>query len=166
MESTVAYHCVCLYFNNAIFLKKVKYWSPIPPFFSLRLCRFCVVIRVFHPRPHNGQWPPTSMDFLSQILSITFNFPILILKKTPVFSFFMFCAKQGNYWYHFYNVFGMTRCLAGDWTRDLPHSMPIPLILYCVYVSIMLYTPTRQRTIKDKYCFYVTAAVNGWQLGW
>jgi len=26
-------------------------------------------------------------------------------------------AKQGNYWYHFYNVFGMTRSLTGDWTR-------------------------------------------------
>ena len=23
----------------------------------------------------------------------------------------MLCAKQGNYWYHFYNVFGMTRSL-------------------------------------------------------
>ena len=28
---------------------------------------FCVVVRFFHPR-HNGQWPPTSKDFLSQIL--------------------------------------------------------------------------------------------------
>ena len=36
-------------------------------------CRFCVVIRFFHPR-HNGQWPPTSKDFLFQILSITFIF--------------------------------------------------------------------------------------------
>ena len=37
----------------------------------------------------------------------------------------MFSAKQGNFnWYHFYNVFGMTRSLTGDWTRDLPHSMP------------------------------------------
>ena len=34
----------------------------------------------------------------------------------------MFSAKQGNYWYHFYNVFRMTRSLTGDWTRDLPHS--------------------------------------------
>ena len=34
----------------------------------------------------------------------------------------MFSAKQGHYWYHFYNVFGMTRSLTGDWTRDLPHS--------------------------------------------
>ena len=24
----------------------------------------------------------------------------------------------------FYNVFGMIRSLAGDWTRDLPHSKP------------------------------------------
>jgi len=31
-------------------------------------------------------------------------------------------AKQGNYWYHFYNVFGMMRSLTGDWTLDLPHS--------------------------------------------
>ena len=34
----------------------------------------------------------------------------------------MLSAKQGHYWYHFYNVFGMTRFLTGDWTRDLPHS--------------------------------------------
>ena len=64
-------------------------------------------------------------DFLSQILSITFDFfPILILQKEPVFPFSMLSAKQGNYWYHFYNVFGMTRSLTGDWTRNLPHSKP------------------------------------------
>jgi len=28
----------------------------------------------------------------------------------------MLSAKQGNYWYHFYNVFGMTRSLTGYWT--------------------------------------------------
>ena len=44
------------------------------------------------------------------------------LIKEPVFYFWMFSAKQGNYWYHFYNVFGMTRSLTNDWTRDLPHS--------------------------------------------
>ena len=38
-------------------------------------------------------------------------FPILILEKEPVFPFLMFSAKQGNYWYHFYNVFGMMRSL-------------------------------------------------------
>ena len=51
-------------------------------------------------------------------------FPILILEKEPVFPFLMFSDKQGNYWYHFYNVFGMTRSLTGDWTRDLSHSKP------------------------------------------
>ena len=29
-----------------------------------------------------------------------------------------------KYWYHFYNGFGMTQSLTGDWTRDLPHSKP------------------------------------------
>ena len=62
--------------------------------------------------------------FSYQILSITLFFPILILEKEPVFLFLMLSAKQGNYWYHFYNVFDMTRSLTGDWTRDLPHSKP------------------------------------------
>jgi len=38
-------------------------------------------------------------------------FPILILEKEPAFSFSMLSAKQGHYWYHFYNVFGMTPSL-------------------------------------------------------
>ena len=61
-----------------------KLWIPVKflCFFQLFLleldfCQFCMVIRFFHPR-HNGQWPPTSNDFLSQILSITFIIPILI----------------------------------------------------------------------------------------
>jgi len=32
----------------------------------------------------------------------------------------MFSAKQGHYWYHFYNFFGMTRPLTGDWTHSKP----------------------------------------------
>ena len=56
-------------------------------------------------------------DFIHNIY-----FPILILEKEPVFPFRMFSAEQGNYWYHFYTVFGMTRALTRDWTRDLPHS--------------------------------------------
>ena len=51
-----------------------------------------------------------------------FSYLILILEKEPVFPFSMLSAKQGNYWYHFYNVFGMTRSLTGNWTLDLPHS--------------------------------------------
>ena len=79
-------------------------------------CRFCVVISYFHPR-HKGQWPPTSKDFLSQIVSITFIFPILIIEKKPVFPCWMFSAKPGTFWYHYYNVFGMTRSLTGVWIR-------------------------------------------------
>ena len=41
-------------------------------------------------------------------------FPILILEKEPVFPFLMLRAKQGKYWYHFYNVFGMMLSLTGD----------------------------------------------------
>ena len=45
-------------------------------------------------------------------------FPILIIEKEPVFPFSMLSAKQGNYWYRFYNVW------RGPWTRDHPHSKP------------------------------------------
>ena len=76
----------------------------------------------FHQR-HNGQWPPTSKDFYTRSYPLHY-FPILILEKEPVFPFSRLSAKQGNYWYHFYNVFGMSRSLTGDWTRDLPHSLP------------------------------------------
>ena len=62
-----------------------KYFHSVVLFFlAFDFCRFCVVIRFFHPR-HNGQWPLTSKDFLSQILSNMFNFPILILEKEPVY---------------------------------------------------------------------------------
>ena len=70
---------------------------------------------------------------------------ILILEKEPVFPFSMLSAKQGNYWYHFYNVFGMTRSLTGDWTRDLPHyKMTMETIIfllnhmltYCITVDL------------------------------
>ena len=81
-----------------------------------------MAIRFFHPR-HNGQWPSTSKDFYTRSYPLQYVL-ILILEKEPVFPFPMLSAKQGNYWYHFYNVFGMTRSLTGDWTRDLPHSKP------------------------------------------
>ena len=48
-------------------------------FFYFYLSSVSMVIQFFHPR-HNGQWPPTSKDFLSQILSITF---IWTLSGTP-----------------------------------------------------------------------------------
>ena len=84
-------------------------------FLTFDYCRFRVVIRFFHPR-QNGQWPPTLKDLCPRFYPLHFN-PILTLQKEPVFPFSMLSAKQGNYWIHFYNVFGMTRSLTGDWTR-------------------------------------------------
>ena len=92
------------------------YSSVVFCFLAFDFCRFCVVIRFFHPR-NNGQWPPTWKDFYTRSCPLHY-FLILILEKEPVFPFSMLSAKQGNYWYHFYNVFGMTRSLTGDWTRD------------------------------------------------
>ena len=88
----------------------------------LDFSRFCVIIRLFHSR-HNGQWPPTLKDFYTRSYPLHYMI-ILILEKEPVFPFSILSAKQGNYWYHFYNVFGMTRSLTEDWTWDLLHSMP------------------------------------------
>ena len=88
-------------------------------FFGVRLLLFLRGHSVF---PSPPQRPMTSdfegfsiPDFINYIL-----FPILILQKEPVFPFLMLSAKQGNYWYHFNNVFGMTRSLTGDWTRGPP----------------------------------------------
>ena len=71
-----------------------------------------------YPR-HNSQWSLTSKNFLSQMLSITFFCLILALEKEPVFPFYlMLSAKQRKYWYHFYNVFGMTRSLTWDCPKE------------------------------------------------
>ena len=54
---------------------------------DLYFCRFCVVIRFFHPR-HNGQWPLTLKDFYTRSYPLHY-FLILILEKEPVFPFSM-----------------------------------------------------------------------------
>ena len=90
-------------------------------FLAFDFCRFCVVIRFFSSPP---QRPMTSdfEGFLYQILSITLLSYRNSWEKALISLFLMSSAKQGNYWYHFYNVFGMTWSLTGDWTRDLQHS--------------------------------------------
>ena len=40
------------------------------------------------------------------------------------YSIFLSYFLRKSQYFHFYNVFGMTRSLTGDWTRDLPHSKP------------------------------------------
>ena len=76
-------------------------------FLSFDFCRFCVVIRFFIP-------VTTANDFYTRSYPLHY-FLILILEKEPVFPFSMLSAKQAHYWYHFYNVFGMTRSLTEDW---------------------------------------------------
>ena len=43
-------------------------------------------------------------------------------ERASIFPLSMLSAKQGHYWYHFYNVFGMMRSLTGDWIRG-PHTL-------------------------------------------
>ena len=57
-------------------------------------CRFCVVIRFFHPH-HNGQWPPTSKDFYTRSYPSHY-FLILILEKEPVFPFQCWVLNDGT----------------------------------------------------------------------
>ena len=79
----------------------------IKKYLAFDFCRFAWSFVFFHPR-QNGQWPPTSKDFYTRSYLLHF-FLILILEKESVFPFSMLSAKQVNYWYYFYNVFGMTR---------------------------------------------------------
>ena len=100
------YHLLLLVYLSSIitgisFYKLVTFHEYIIFLTAFGIYRFCVVIRFFH------LWLN-----LSQSLIIIYYFcPILILEKEPVFPFLMLSAKQGNYWYHFYNVFGMMRSL-------------------------------------------------------
>ena len=116
-------------------------------FLAFDFCRFYVIIRFFHPR-HYGQWPPTSKDFYTRSYPLHY-FLILILEKEPVFHFSMLSAKQG---YHFYNVFGMTRSLTGDWTRDLPHSQSNNKHLYFI--------PKRKRSKSIREVYFVLLLLN------
>ena len=91
-------------------------------FFCFLAFDFLSVLRGHSVVSSPPQWPMTS-DFEGFFIPDFIHY-ILILKKEPVFSFLMFSAKQGNYLYHFYNVFGMTWSLTRDWTRDVRHSKP------------------------------------------
>ena len=102
------------YKSNRVATANHTHWQK--HFCSFRLCRFCVVIQLFHPW-HNDQWPSTSKDFYPRYYPLHFCLT-LILEKEPVFPFLKLSVKQGNYWYDVYNVFGMTWSLTWDLTRD------------------------------------------------
>ena len=92
-------------------------------FFSVRLLSVLRGHSFFSSSPQR----PMTSDFEGLSIPDFIHYiylPILILEKESVFPVLTFSTKQWNYWYHFYNVFGTTRSLAGDWSRDLPHSNP------------------------------------------
>ena len=66
--------------------------------FSVRLLSVLRLHSVFSSPPQ----PPMTSDFegfsIPDFIHYIY-FPVLILEKEPVFSFFMFSALQGNYWY-------------------------------------------------------------------
>ena len=84
-------------------------------FISVRLLSVLCGHSVFSSPP---QRPMTSdfEGFLYQILSITIFSYLNSWERASISLFNVEC--------YFYNVFGMTRSLTGDWTQDLPHSMP------------------------------------------
>ena len=87
--------------------------------FSVRLCLFCVIIRFVHVR-HTGQWPPSWKVFHPRFYPLLFLSYLNSCERASI-SLFMFSAKQGNYWYQFYNVFGMMQLLTGRVPRTLTH---------------------------------------------
>ena len=114
--------------------------SLIVDFFSVRLLSVQRRHSVFSSpsqRPMTSDFEGFSIpDYIHYIF-----IPILIIQKEPLFPFLMLSAKQGNYWYHFYNVFSMTRSLTGDWTRDLPHSKPAISLVKDTYPLHTCITP-------------------------
>ena len=76
----------------------------------------------------------------------------------------MFSAKKGNYRVPFYNVFGMTRSLTGNWTRDLPHSKPalgyrgrgvIGIVFADMPINILSLMNLEANAIKSVQVFYI-----------
>ena len=92
-------------------------------FFSVRLLSVLSGHSVFSSppqRPMTSDFEGFSMpDFIHYIY-----FPFLIFEKEPVFSLLNVQCSTRALLLPFYNVFGMTRSLTGDWTRDLLHSKP------------------------------------------
>jgi len=59
----------------------------------------------------------------------------------------MLSAKQGNYCYHLYNVFGMTRSLTGDWTRVLCNNATVAMFTWLTTADY-IYTKLQKEQVK------------------
>ena len=60
-------------------------------------CRFCVVIRFFHPR-HNGQWPPTSTskDFYTRSYPLHYFSYLNSWERASIFPFQCWVLNKGT----------------------------------------------------------------------
>ena len=54
----------------------------------------------------------------------------------------------------FYNVFGMTPSLTGDWTRDLPHTMPA---LYHYDIEEAVFSVVNIDKVNNLISVYITS---------
>ena len=90
-------------------IDKFRFRTRFSPFLAFDFCRFCVVIRVFSSPPQRPMTSGFEGFSIPEFIHCIY-FPILILEK-ELFS--MLSTKQGHYWYHLYNVFGMTQSLTG-----------------------------------------------------
>ena len=66
-----------------------------PLFFNVRLLSVLRGHSFFHPR-HNGQWPPNSKDFLSQILSITLFSYLNSWERASIFPLECWMLNKGT----------------------------------------------------------------------
>ena len=140
---------VLIYHNNLNSTSLQREWGKLLGvflffFLAFDFCRFCVVIRFFHPR-HNGQWPLTLKDFYTRSYPLHY-FLILILEKEPVFPFSMLSAKHRNSG----TIFIMSLVWRGPWLGNERRTSLLCVIFtcfvkyddiwsYCLYLSKFLF---------------------------
>ena len=110
-------------------------------FFSVR---HLSVLRGHSIFPSPPQW--ALKDFYTRSYQLHY-FLLLILEKEPVFPFSMLSAKQVNYWYHFYNVFGMTGGL-----NPGPPALESTLINIYIYTRYNYITHATISVVKSAVC--------------
>ena len=96
-------------------------------FLALDFCLFCVVICFFIPTTTFNDLSPTLKDFYPRSYPSLFLSYLNILEKEPACPFLMLSAKQANYWYHFYNLFGMMRSLNLNLGPPILEASTLPL---------------------------------------
>ena len=88
-------------------------------FLAFDFCRFRVVIPFFIPATTANDLWLRRIYYPRFYLLHLFSY-LNSWERASIFSFECSVLNKGTTWYHFYNVFGMTRSLTGDWTWDLP----------------------------------------------